>query len=127
MGKYKLVVLSDATAGQEAAFNDWYSNEHLQDIVAMPGFPAARRFRLRSLTMGAFPNKYLAIYDIDAEDPERAVDEMMALRDTPAMPLSPAFNLDTANVAIFEACSDEVLAPDADPRAAGSHDKERTT
>lgn len=115
MASCMLVVLSDAKDGREDAFNDWYNGRHLDDIVAMPGFSSAKRYRLRTLNMGAFPNKYLAIYEIDAEDPERAVDEMFALRDTPAMPLHPAFDLDTCNVAIFEACSDEVFAPGADP------------
>jgi hypothetical protein len=114
MGKFKLVVLSDAQEGREDEFNDWYSNEHLDDIVAMPGFRSAKRYRLKSLTMGAFPNRYLAIYDMDAEDPDKAVEHMLALQGTPAMPISPAFNLDTVNVAVFEECSDEVSAPSAD-------------
>jgi hypothetical protein len=111
-----LVVLSDAVEGQEDAFNAWYTNEHLGDIVALPGFRSAKRWRLRTLNMGAFTNKYLALYEIDAEDPEKAVDEMFALRDTPAMPLSPAFDLDRTNVAIFEEISDEVFAPRAAPK-----------
>jgi hypothetical protein len=114
MGRYKLVVLSDAQEGREDEFNDWYTNEHLDDIVALPGFRSAKRYRLRSLTMGAFTNKYLAIYDMDAEDPEKAVEHMLTLQDTPAMPISPAFDLDTVNVAVFEECSDEVLAPGAE-------------
>ena len=119
MGRCMLVVMSDAKEGGEDEFNAWYTNEHLADIVAMPGFRSAKRWRLRTLNMGAFSNKYLAIYDIDADDPEKAVDDMFALRDTPAMPLSPAFDLDTCNVAIFEEISDEVFAPDAGPKSAG--------
>jgi hypothetical protein len=115
-----LLVLSDAVDGREDEFNDWYTNRHLADIVALPGFRSAKRYRLRTLNMGAISNKYLAIYEIDADDPERAVAEMFALRDTAAMPLSPAFDLDRCNVAIFEACSDEVLAPDAAAPDAGS-------
>ena len=116
MGSCMLVVLSDAKDGREDEFNDWYTRRRLDDIVAMPGFRSAKRYRLRTLNMGSFSNKYLAIYEIDAEDPERAVDEMFALRDTPAMPLHPAFDLDTCNVAIFEACSDEVMDPGAHPQ-----------
>lgn len=110
MGRFKLMVLSDPTEGCEDEFNTWYSDQHLADVVAVPGFRSARRFKLRTLTLGAFTNRYLAIYDMDADDPEAAVDLLMSLQGSAALPISPAINLDAANVAIFEACSDEVFA-----------------
>ena len=48
MAGYKFVVLSNPVAGHEEEYNDWYSNRHLADIVAIPGFSAVQRFVLRS-------------------------------------------------------------------------------
>ncbi|TAL01538.1 MAG: hypothetical protein EPO08_09760 [Rhodospirillaceae bacterium] len=112
LAKYRLVVMTDATDGLEDEYNDWYTRQHLGDVIAVPGFKSAQRFKLRSLTLGKFTNKYMAIYNIDADDPEKLVEDLIALQGTDRMPMSPALNLDTANVAVFEECSDEISAPD---------------
>jgi hypothetical protein len=110
MGKYKLVVLSNAVKGREDEYNDWYSNQHLDDVVAIPGFASAVRLKHLTPVSGEFDLKYLAIYDIDAEDPQMA---LKALNDTSAagMFISEALDLTTLKCAVFEVCSDEVGAP----------------
>ena len=103
-----MLVFSDPVAGREKEFNDWYTGRHLDDIVAMPGFSSAQRFKLNSVSLGTCPNKYLAIYDMETDDPDWVVENMFKLRDTEAMPMSPAFDLDTVNVTVFEVFSDVV-------------------
>ena len=49
----------------EQALNDWYEQEHLAQIVALPGFVRGRRYRLE----GDAP-KYLAWYDTVDETAE---------------------------------------------------------
>jgi hypothetical protein len=44
----------------EAARNDWYDNVHLPDLLSVPGFVSAVRFR----QLGA-ESHYLAIYEIE--------------------------------------------------------------
>src|SRR5690606_19186746 len=43
---YAYVVLSNPVPGRDQEYNDWYSNRHLADVVAVPGFVSAQRFRL---------------------------------------------------------------------------------
>jgi hypothetical protein len=75
MGKHMLVVLSNAAEGQDGEFNEWYTNTHLGDIVALPGYVSAQRFKLSDAQMGAgqLPYQYLAIYEVEADSAADAV------------------------------------------------------
>jgi hypothetical protein len=60
-----------ATPEDDAAYNKWYDGIHVPDIVALPGFVAASRYKVSSTQMGgATPDVpgYVAIYEIDADD-----------------------------------------------------------
>jgi len=112
MASYKLVVFSDSTeAGNEDEYNDWYTNQHLDDVVAVPGFVSAQRFKLKTLVMGEFKTKYMAIYNIESDDPQKVMDAMMARRGTDQMIISEALDVDNCDCALFETISKEVFAP----------------
>ena len=75
---------SPVSAEREAEFNDWYDNVHIPEILTIPGFQSARRFELRhSETVPADPSKrrYVAVYEIEADDLDEPVREMRARRD----------------------------------------------
>jgi hypothetical protein len=64
-----LLVMSDATDGDDDTYNDWYDNVHLRDVLEVPGFVAARRFAAVPSVNGELPDlPYLAIYEIEADD-----------------------------------------------------------
>ena len=47
MAKYIFLVMTNPTSPeQEAEYNRWYGNEHYRDVLGVPGFVAAQRFRL---------------------------------------------------------------------------------
>jgi len=110
MRRFKLLVFSEPFEGQDEAYNDWYTNRHLDDVCAQPGFTAAQRFKLHSVTMGSAPNRYLAIYEVETDDPDWVVENLFAKRDTPEMPLDPSFNLDPTNVILYEELTGQVFA-----------------
>jgi hypothetical protein len=110
MGRYKLVVLSNPVKGREAEYNDWYSNQHLDDVVAIPGFASALRLKHLTPVSGEFDLKYLAIYDMDAEDPQAALSALTKATEG-GMIISEALDLTTLQCAVFEVCSSEVTAP----------------
>jgi hypothetical protein len=103
-----MLVFSDPVKGGEKDFNDWYTGRHLADIVAMPGFTAAQRFKLQSAPLGTCPTQYLAIYEMETDDPDGAIANMFSLRDTAAMPMTPAFDMASVNVLVFEVLSAEI-------------------
>jgi hypothetical protein len=119
MAKFKLVVMTDAKAGREDEYNDWYTNQHLGDIVAIPGFRSAQRFKLKDAVGFEHRNRYLAIYEIESDDPQAVLAEMFARRGTPAMVESEALDLEKASVGLFEPCS-PVVEAGAKPRQAAA-------
>lgn len=44
--RYIFFVASNPTPGQESAFNDWYQQVHMGDLVQLEGWTGAQRFRL---------------------------------------------------------------------------------
>ncbi len=110
MRRFKMLVFSEPFPGREAEFNEWYTSRHLGDICALPGFTTAQRFTLHSVSMGTALNKHLAIYDVETDDPEGVIANMFAMKDTAAMPIDPAFNLDATTVMLYEEATGIVLS-----------------
>jgi hypothetical protein len=46
MNRYVYMVMSDPMPGREFDFNDGYQNMHMGDLVQLPGWTGAQRFRL---------------------------------------------------------------------------------
>jgi hypothetical protein len=69
MPKMKLIALTTPLPGKEEEFHDWYNNTHLPELVNGLGMKGAARYQLVAKLMGADENPYLAIYDIEADDP----------------------------------------------------------
>jgi hypothetical protein len=101
MDKHILVVLTNAEEGEDEAFNDWYTNRHVPDVLKLKGMKAAQRFRLADTSAPQeAPYKYLAIYEVGPEDLETGVESLQWQRDEradaeaagrePVVPLSPA-------------------------------------
>lgn len=62
-------------------FNAWY-DAHVPEILSIPGFVSARRYRLEPVVHeGAEPlsYRYLALYEVD-KDPDELLEEMAKLR-----------------------------------------------
>jgi hypothetical protein len=52
------------SAEREPELDEWYDRTHIPEVLAIPGFVSARRFR----RVGAEGTEILAIYEIDADD-----------------------------------------------------------
>ena len=113
MGKYRLVVLTRPKEGADAEYNDWYSNRHLADVVAVPGFRSAQRFQRVTKMSGDVGLDYLAIYEIDAESAEEALTQLSAASSDPEkMPISEALDQESIIAAVYEVCSPVVTSRD---------------
>ena len=102
MARYQLVVLSNPRDDRHEEFNDWYDNVHLKDVLAVPGIVAARRFELS----GGDQWRYLALYDMECDDPQAVVQELLARAGTDRMTLSEAFDLDHYFMAVASPISE---------------------
>ena len=91
MARHLLVVMTNPTDGNEDEYNDWYSDVHLDEVVEIPEFVSAQRFKLadtqlkdiltpeerRDSTHGEPQHRYLALYEMEADT---AADAVQALR-----------------------------------------------
>lgn len=85
------LVFCNPVAGQEAEFNDWYSNRHLPDVLRVPGYLSAQRFSLSAPDGVDDPGwRYLAIYEVDHARYDAAIAEVAARSGTALMPISGA-------------------------------------
>ena len=94
MSTHHFIVFSEAQPGREDEYNDWYDNRHLPDVLAVPGFVGARRFRLQSdADSPACASRYLAVYDIDTNNLTETMAELFRRKNTARMPISDALNM----------------------------------
>lgn len=125
MSKYVFVVLTNATGGRDDEFNEWYNNQHIPDVLKIPGFVAAQRFSLAGAEMegATSPWRYLALYDLDTDDLAGALKELGARVGTPAMVMSETLDMKTIGAYVFSPIAKRVVAGKAKPRKASAGGK----
>ena len=109
MPRYQMIVLTNAAKGRDDEFNDWYDNRHLADVLAVPGFVGAQRFRLEPAA-GNTAWSYLAIYDMETDDPAKCMAELQARGGTSEMVMSDAADLSNATVFYASALGPHIAA-----------------
>jgi len=96
-----LLVLSDPVSAEaDDAYNEWYDNVHLPEILALAGFTSARRFRVAEAQLASqggpdavrvkFPHRYVAVYEVEAPDVAKAAESLGAA--SPALRMSDALD-----------------------------------
>jgi hypothetical protein len=100
MAKQILVVLTNPMPGQENEYNRWYTEQHLDDVLKVPGMIAAQRFKLALDGAKSLPGPYLAIYEMETSDPppdpQETFEALAKAANAGQMPVTPA--LDTVNI-----------------------------
>jgi hypothetical protein len=99
MAAYTLAVMTNAVEGRDAEFNEWYTNQHLGDVLRVPGFTAARRFKLSEGYSS--PHAYLALYEMETDNPAAVLEELTKRAGTPQMPISEAMD-PNAGLVLYE-------------------------
>jgi hypothetical protein len=122
MAKYTFVVLSNPTTpGQEAEYNEWYNKIHIPDVLNVPGFVAAQRFKVADAQLAdrAPAHRYLALYEIDTDDIKGSLKELQKRVGTDDMVMSDAIDMKGIVAATFTPVAERVLAKDVQrPRRA---------
>jgi hypothetical protein len=92
MGRYIFAVQSNPAEGLEQEYNDWYSNQHLKDVLALPGVTGARRLALADKQIMPTPHnfKYFCLYEIELDDLQTFIDALMSRAGTERMPINKA-------------------------------------
>jgi hypothetical protein len=96
MSRAVMVVFTHpASPDVEDQYNDWYDNVHLKDLLAVPGVVGTTRYRLSPTqpavgTAGPSAAPYLAVYEIEADDPSVTLGEIGKRAGTEKMRMSKA-------------------------------------
>lgn len=112
MQTYKLVVLLNAFEGQDAAFNQWFTDVHLPDALKIPGIVGGQRFALSEAQHEGASRQwqYLTLYEVCTDDLLGVMAEIKRRAGTPDM-------VGTETIApggflhFFEPITDWVAAP----------------
>lgn len=104
-----MVVLTESAPGEDDAFNDWYDNTHLADVLGLEGFCAAQRFRLSPIDdpKQHGGHTYLALYEIEG-DLDEALANLSAER--PNRILSPSYDAAQTRRLVFTAITERVTS-----------------
>jgi hypothetical protein len=109
MAKYLFLILGNATEGRDDEFNAWYDNQHLGDVLKIPGFVSAQRFAL--VEGGPISaRKYLTLYEVETEGLAATQAALGAAAGGPAMPMSSSLDTSTLIASYFKASGEKVLA-----------------
>ncbi len=77
-----MVFANASSPEQAAAFNQWYDEIHLKEVLEVPGVVAASRYELDEAQMmpdeDGFGRRFLAVYEIEAVDLETVRDRIRA-------------------------------------------------
>lgn len=106
MAKHILMALNGAKPGEEAEFERWYDAVHIPEILSIPGFVSARRFRIVNTNVqggGGWSN--MSLYEIETDDLPGALGALQGALGplTPAMDASASANLIGSEIRIFTA------------------------
>jgi hypothetical protein len=114
-----LVLTNPGSPDQREPYNQWYTNEHIPDVLEVPGYLTGTRFRAFPGET-AFEQEYLAIYELEvrAESDLRAVsDEHMQriARGEMRRPPDGALDRQTVRAAYYTEAGEPVGDADAAP------------
>ena len=103
MAHYLLVVPSSAKPGQDDDYNRWYDETHLGDLLAIPGVTAGRRYDADPASPNPPDARYLAVYEIETDDPGQVLAELGRRAQAGEMKISPALDASSARMWLYKA------------------------
>jgi hypothetical protein len=114
--KYTFLAFTNPAPGKEDEYNTWYEEHHLKDVINVPGFVSARRFRLADVQ---FPfntqplnYRYLALYEIETDDVAGALNEVVARAGTADMVMIDAIDMSSLLAPVYEEVTPLIMATD---------------
>jgi len=101
MAKYIMVVESNPTPGDDAEYNKWYDEIHIPEVCAIPGITGGRRYASDPAAPGERP--YLAIYDMETDDPQKVMSELTSRAGSGALRMTPTIDVPNVKMSVYKA------------------------
>jgi hypothetical protein len=70
MASYILMAMTNSADGRDEAYNQWFDEVHLPEVLKIEGFESAQRYELTSAQRmpAPLPYRYATVYRIDSDD-----------------------------------------------------------
>jgi hypothetical protein len=101
MGKYVMLVQSQPRPGQDEEYHRWYDQEHVPDLLKIPGIIAGTRYAALPTDFPSPDHPNLAIYEIEADDIGAVMAEFNRRATEGLMPVSPAIEIETVKLWLY--------------------------
>lgn len=91
MARFHYAVLSKAVPGREEEFVRWYQEQHMPDVVKMPGVVGGKVIRLdfqRTYDLDAPDYTLLTVYELEGDEPGPIIEMLKAASGSDAMPMT---------------------------------------
>lgn len=91
--------------GREDEYNEWYNNTHVPQILALPGFVNATRFKLadKQTVPGKRSRRYVAVYELESDDIDATVASLISAVSDGTVEISEALEMDPLpDMTVFE-------------------------
>jgi hypothetical protein len=75
--KHQLLVTSKALPGREEEYVSWYRNQHIKEVLEVPGFKSGQFFRSHGPD-GADLGEFQALYEVEALEPAVLLGALMS-------------------------------------------------
>jgi hypothetical protein len=118
MAHYQLIVFSNPVAGQEEAFDRWYTQTHILDLLKVPGVRTAQRHAVLTDLSRAPLAGFVTEYAIESGDIAATIGEIRGRLGTAQMPMIDAFDRSSSSFIVAEPVGPLKHSPNADDPAA---------
>ena len=104
MARYQYVVMTNAVEGREDEYNEWYTNTHLREVLEIPGFKSAVRYKVVQRPKAAFKpaQRYLALYEMETDNVEATLAELSRRSGAGELATSTALDRSTTTAVLYE-------------------------
>jgi hypothetical protein len=76
MARHIMIVFSEPAPGRDDEYNQWYNEQHVVDMLTIPAVNRVRRYRAATADQAG---QYLAIYELECDDPAEVAMGIAAL------------------------------------------------
>lgn len=109
MAKIIMVVNSHAPSSLVAdVYDDWYEKIHIPEVLQLPEFISAQRFKVACHVSGTLVHQFLTIYNIEAESAEMAKDALINAAMSGKFNMLEGLDTSTMITSIYESISEYI-------------------
>ncbi len=113
MARYMFQFISAAVPGEDDAYNRWYEDVHIPEVLSLPGYLSCQRYLV--IDSAASRTRYLAAYEVECDDPLATMEKLVQTAKT--MVMSPAMDAASTSAAILKLVGSKTKV---DPRPGNS-------